>query len=416
MSSGVYELLVGWRYTRARRRNQFVSFISLIAMLGIALGVAALITVMSVMNGFQRELRDRILGMAAHIQLVGEGDRLGDWPALAKQAAGAPGVLATAPYAQAQAMLSVEGGVRGAQVRGIDPVQEEKVAEINRHMIAGRLVDLVAGEFGIVLGAELARALQLRMGDRVTVVAPQGLVTPAGIVPRTKQFRLVGVFEAGMFEFDGALALVHLKDAQRLFRFGHDVSGVRLKVGDIFDAPDVARALAPRLPAGVRASDWTQTHASFFRAVKVEKNVMFVILLLIVAVAAFNIIATLVMAVNDKQADIAILRTLGASPRSIQAIFIVQGALIGLVGTVLGLALGLVVTLNLDAIVSGIERIAGSYLLDPNVYYISRLPTHLLPADVTLIVALSAAIALAATLYPSYRAAAVRPAEALRYE
>jgi lipoprotein-releasing system permease protein len=410
-----YELFVGWRYTRAKRRNHFVSFISLTSMLGIALGVAALIVVLSVMNGFQKELRARILGVASHVQITGFDNSLADWKRVADAARREPGVVAAAPYVNAQALLSFDGNVRGTLVRGIDPVLENQVAEVGSHMIAGRLDELVPGEYGIVLGSELARALGARLGDRITLIAPQGLVTPAGVLPRLKQFRVTGMFEVGMFEYDSGLALVALEDAQRVYRLDENVSGVRLKLEDLFEAQRVARSLAGRLE-NVAISDWTRSHANFFRAVQIEKNVMFIILLLIVAVAAFNIVSTLVMVVTDKQADIAILRTLGATPRSIQLVFMVQGALIGVVGTLVGVVLGVLLAVNVDVVVPFLERLFNMRFLDPGVYYISDLPSDLQRRDVVTIVLVSLVLSLVATLYPSWRASKVRPAEALRYE
>ncbi|MBL8503948.1 MAG: lipoprotein-releasing ABC transporter permease subunit, partial [Rhodocyclaceae bacterium] len=324
-----YELFIGLRYTRAKRRNHFISFISLISMCGIALGVAALIVVLSVMNGFQKELRTRILGVASHVQVSGRGGELAAWQQVAEQAGKHRQVLAVAPYVAAQGMLSFDQTVRGALVRGVLPEAEEQVADFNRHMRGGSMQLLKPGEFGIILGAELARTLQVFTGDKVTLIAPQGLVTPAAILPRLKQFRVVGMFEAGMYEYDSGLALIHLADAQALYRMEDRVSGVRLKLDDLFAAPRVARELLSLVEADVFIADWTRSHANFFRAVQIEKNVMFIILLLIVAGAAFNIVSTLVMAVTDKESDIAILRTLGASPASIMQVFIVQGALIG---------------------------------------------------------------------------------------
>jgi len=410
-----YEHFIGLRYTRARRGNRFVSFIALISIVGIALGVAALIVVLSVMNGFQRELRTRILGVASHVQVSGENGVLANWRSIATSAAREPEVVGVAPYVTAQGMLLREPNVRGAMVRGIDPAEEGKVATLGERMLQGRLDALVPGEFGIVLGIDLARYLQARVGDRVTLVSPQGLVTPAGIVPRLKQFRVVGLFEVGMFEYDGGLALVHIEDAQRFYRMGEDVSGVRLKLADLFDAPDVTARLAKRLE-GFAITDWSQSHASFFRAVKIEKNVMFTILALIVAVAAFNIVSTLIMSVTDKRADIAILRTFGASPGGIMRIFVVQGALIGVVGTAAGLLAGVLLALNVDVIVPFIERVIGLQLLDPQVYYISRLPSELQGGDVIAIGVIALVLAFIATLYPSWRASRVRPAEALKYE
>jgi lipoprotein-releasing system permease protein len=411
-----YELFVGLRYTRAKRRNHFISFISLISMSGIALGVAALIVVLSVMNGFQKELRTRILGVASHIQLSGGGGEMGNWPKVAEQSARHPAVLAAAPYVSAQGMLSFDQTVRGVLVRGVLPDLEEKVADFNRHMHGGNMQALKPGEFGVVLGGELARALQVHAGDKVTLIAPQGLVTPAAILPRLKQFKVVGVFEVGMYEYDSGLALIHLADAQALYRMDDRVSGVRLKIEDLFQAQRVSRELLQLVDADVYISDWTRSHANFFRAVQIEKNVMFIILLLIVAVAAFNIVSTLVMAVTDKESDIAILRTLGASPRSIMQIFIVQGALIGAIGLALGVAGGVALALNVDVVVPFIEKLIGTQFLAKEVYYISELPSDLQWRDVATIASVSFVLTLLATLYPSWRASRVNPAEALRYE
>ncbi|MBI5909279.1 MAG: lipoprotein-releasing ABC transporter permease subunit [Betaproteobacteria bacterium] len=415
-----YELFIGLRYTRARNRasgrNHFISFISLTSMLGIALGVAALITVLSVMNGFQNELRTRILGVASHVQISGAGDVLSDWQAVAALAAANPRVIAAAPYINVQGMLTFDGAVRGSVIRGVLPEREDQVAEIGRHMKAGALSALKSGEFGIVLGAELARALAVMAGDKLTLIAPQGQVTPAGIVPRLKQFRVVGIFEIGMFEYDSGLALVHLDDAQKLYRMEDRVSGVRLKLHDLFESRQVALALLPKLAANAYISDWTRSHANFFRAVQMEKNVMFIILLLIVAVAAFNIVSTLVMAVTDKQPDIAILRTLGAAPSGIMAVFIVQGALIGVIGTLIGVVGGVLLALNIDVVVPFIESLFNVHFLAKDVYYISELPSDLQGSDVILIAVVSFVLSLLATLYPSWRASRVNPAEALRYE
>ena len=423
-----YELWIGLRYTRARKRggggnggsgNRFISFISMISMLGIALGVAALIVVLSVMNGFQKELRTRILGVASHIQVSGPasaGGELADWSKVVQGAAQHPRVQAAAPYVQEQGMLSFDQQVRGAIVRGVLPEAEEKVADFEQHMKSGHLAALRPGEFGIILGAELARALQVLTGDKVTLIAPQGMVTPAALLPRLKQFKVVGIFEAGMFEYDSSLALVHLADAQKLYRMDDRVSGVRLKVDDLFAAPRVGRELFRFLDPEVSITDWTRSHANFFRAVAIEKNMMFLILLLIVAVAAFNIVSALVMAVTEKQADIAILRTLGASPASIMQIFIVQGALIGVIGLLLGVAGGVALALNVDVVVPAIEHALGMQFLAKDVYYISELPSDLQWRDVYIISGVSFVLTLLATLYPSWRAARVNPAEALRYE
>lgn len=411
-----FELLVGLRYTYAKRRNHFISFISGVSMAGIALGVTALIVVLSVMNGFQEELRARILGVAAHLEISGPGDRLADWRRVLDTARQNKEVLAGAPYVNAQGMLANGDLVRGAIIRGVLPEMESQVADFARHMKAGRLTDLKAGEFGIVLGAELARALNVYPGEKVVLLTPQGNITPAGVMPRVKQFTVSGIFEAGMFEYDSGLALIHLQDAQKLLRLGEDVSGVRLKLAELFRAPFVTRDLQETLSGTYYLTDWTRSHANFFRAVAIEKRMMFLILLLIVAVAAFNIVSTLVMAVTDKQSDIAILRTLGAKPGSVMAIFMVQGSFIGVFGTLLGVAGGVLLALNLETVVPFIERMAGMDLFPADVYYINELPSRLVWGEVGLIAGISLLISLAATLYPSWRAARVNPAEALRYE
>ena len=411
-----FELLVGLRYTHAKRRNHFISFISIVSMAGIALGVMALIVVLSVMNGFQEELRARILGVAAHLEISGPADRLADWRGVLAQAQRNKEVLSGAPYVNAQGMLANGDMVRGAIIRGVLPELESRVADFAQHMKAGKLADLRPGDFGIVLGAELARALNVYPGDKLVLLTPQGNITPAGVMPRVKQFTVTGIFEAGMFEYDSGLALIHLQDAQKLLRLGNDVSGVRLKLDELFRAPLVTRELSQSLSGHYYLTDWTQSHANFFRAVAIEKRMMFLILLLIVAVAAFNIVSTLVMAVTDKQADIAILRTLGARPGSIMKIFVVQGAFIGVFGTLLGLASGVALALNLETVVPVIERIAGVDLFPADVYYISKLPSKLVWSDVGIIAGVSLFISLAATLYPSWRASRINPAEALRYE
>ncbi|RLJ65314.1 lipoprotein-releasing ABC transporter permease subunit [Sulfurisoma sediminicola] len=415
-----YELFIGLRYTRAKKRltgrNHFISFISLISMLGIALGVAALIVVLSVMNGFQKELRTRILGVASHVQITAASGELANWQVPLQAAQRHPRVEAAAPFVQAQAMLAFDSQVRGAMIRGVLPEAEDKVADFARHMKIGRLDALKEGEFGIILGSELARALQVYAGDKVALIAPQGLVTPAAVLPRMKQFTVVGIFEAGMYEYDSGLALIHMADAQKLYRMGDNVSGVRLKVDDLFAAPRIARELLRYVGADAFISDWTRSHANFFRAVQIEKNMMFLILLLIVAVAAFNIVSTLVMMVQDKQPDIAILRTLGASPGSVMAIFIVQGTLIGVIGLAMGVAGGVALALNIDVVVPALERVLGIHFLAKDVYYISDLPSDLQWRDVGVISGVSFLLTLLATLYPSWRASRVNPAEALRYE
>jgi lipoprotein-releasing system permease protein len=411
-----FELQIGLRYTHAKRSNHFISFISIVSMAGIALGVMALIVVLSVMNGFQEELRSRILGVAAHLEISGPGDRLPDWPGVLMQAKQNPSVVSGAPYVNAQGMLANGGNVRGAIIRGVLPEMESQVADLAQHMKLGKLGDLKPGEFGIILGGELARMLNVYPGDKVVLLTPQGNITPAGVMPRVKQFTVIGIFEAGMFEYDSGLALIHLQDAQKLLRMGDEVSGVRLKLDDLFRAPFVTRELARSLKGNFFLTDWTQSHANFFRAVAIEKRMMFLILLLIVAVAAFNIVSTLVMAVTDKQSDIAILRTLGAKPGSIMRIFIVQGAFIGVFGTLLGVASGILLALNVETVVPLIERMLHMDLFPADVYYISQLPSKLLWSDVAVIAGISLLISLLATLYPSWAASRINPAEALRYE
>jgi lipoprotein-releasing system permease protein len=414
-----FELFVGMRYTRAKRRNHFISFISLTSMVGIGLGVAALIVVLSVMNGFQEELRSRILGVASHLQITGANNVLADWQTVSSKVQTAKHVTGTAPYIMAQGMLSNGQAVQGAIVRGVLPSEEGKVSDLAAHMRAGQLADLKADEFGIVLGAELAQSLGVVLGDKVVLMAPQGQFTPTGVVPRIKQFTVVGLFQIGMYEYDAGLALINIDDAAKLYRMGDNVSGVRLKLDDLFLAPKISTDLAVVLSNESQAlflTDWTQEHANFFRAIQMEKRVMFIILALIVAVAAFNIVSTLVMAVTDKRADIAIMRTFGASPSSIMAIFIVQGALIGIIGTVVGAFFGVLIALNISTIVPFIEHLFHVQFLAKDIYYISELPSHLLWGDVITIVILSFFLSLIATLYPSWKASKMNPAEALRYD
>ncbi len=411
------ELFIGLRYTRAKRRNHFISFISLTSMLGIALGITALITVLSVMNGFQQELRGRILSMTAHATLNRWNGLVDDWRGVRDQVLRHPEVQGGAPFIRGEAMLNHVSLVSGALVQGILPEEERQVSDIGDKMIRGSLDDLRPGEFRIILGKALAGALGVTVGDKVTVITPQATVTPAGILPRLKRFEVVGIFEAGMYEYDRGLALAHIADAGTLFQFPEGtVSGVRLKLRDLFQAPRLARELTDQLPEGYQARDWTQDHASFFRAVQIEKTAMFVILTLIVAVAAFNIVSALVMVVTDKQADIAILRTLGATPLSIMGIFIVQGITIGLVGTLLGLIGGVSLATHVDVVVPFIEQLFGVKFLAPDVYLISDLPSQVQWGDVSTIGLVAFGLATLATLYPAWRAARTQPAEALRYE
>jgi len=411
-----YELFIGLRYTRAKRRTHFISFISGVSMLGIALGIAALITVMSVMNGFEKEIRARILGAAAHVQMVGSDAGIADWEGLSRMAKAHPEVRASAPFVQAQGLLSTGSAVRGVFVRGVVPELEDQVADFSKHMTAGSLEALRPGGFGIVIGVGIARALQLRVGDRVTLISPQGQVTPAGLMPRLKQFTVVGIFALDHNEFDSALALARMEDAQVLYRMDGNVSGVRLKVGNIDAAPRIAREIARSVPSDIFLTDWTQQNVNYFRAIQIEKRMMFIILTLIIAVAAFNLVSTLVMVVTDKHPDIAILRTLGASPGSVMKIFVVQGAVIGVVGTLLGVGIGVLMALNIDTVVPAVERAFGFQILSREVYYISELPSDLHWSDVWSVALVSLVLAFVATLYPSWRAARVNPAEALRYE
>ena len=408
------ELFIGLRYTRAKRRNHFISFISLVSMLGIAVGVTALIAVISVMNGFDKELRTRILGMVAHATIESRQDDIQNWQDVVKRAQGNPHVLGAAPYIEEKAMLQGDR-IAGGLVRGILPGEEGKVSEVAKKLIAGNIDDLKPGSFGIVLGKELAYELGVDVGGSVVVYAPEIRATPVGAVPRLKRFHVVGIFEVGMEEYDSGLAVIHMEDAQRLYQL-NGPSGVRLKLDDMFAAYGVARDLTGELGGGYRVRDWMAGHANFFRAVAMEKRVMFIILSLIVAVAAFNLVSTLVMLVTDKQADIAILRTLGASPRSIMGTFMVQGTIVGTIGIALGILFGVVLALRLEAIAKWIEHTFGVVLLSPDVYYISDLPSDLHWSDVGWIALLAFLFCLLATLYPAWRAARTEPAAALRYE
>ncbi len=411
-----YELFVGLRYTRARRRNHFVSFISFASAAGIALGVATLIVVLSVMNGFQKEVRDRMLSAVAHVQISGYGNSLANWEGVADIARKNEQVVASAPFVNAQGLLSYSDAVQGAAIRGILPEQEESVAEFSQHMVAGSEKNLRAGDFGIVLGTELAQVLRVKLGDKLILIAPQGQITPAGVLPRMKQFTVVGIFKLDHYEFDAGLALIHMRDAQVLYRMGENVSGVRLKLRDLQQAPRVARELAMHLPEDTYASDWSDYNKNWFIALQIEKRMMFIILVLIVAVAAFNLVSTLVMVVTEKQSDIAILRTLGATPISIMRIFMVQGILIGFIGSGLGVLGGVLLAVNIDVVVPFIEHLLGVQFLAKGIYYIAELPSEVHWQDVTMIAVVSFAFSLLATLYPSWSASKVNPAEQLRYE
>jgi lipoprotein-releasing system permease protein len=414
-----YELILGWRYTRAgkaTRRNGFISFISGVSMLGIALGVAALIIVLSVMNGFQKEVRDRMLGVVSHIEIFApNGAALPDVAQTLAQATAHPQVVGAAPFIASQALLARGEDMKGTIVRGITPALEPQVTELAAALQNNALSRLVAGEFGVVLGAELARALGVREGDKVTLVVPGGQVTPAGVVPRLKQMMVVGTFDSGHFEYDAGLLLMHIDDAARLFRL-EGPTGIRLKLRDLNQAREVAAQLAQSLSGDLLIRDWTRQNRNWFAAVQLEKRMMFIILTLIVAVAAFNLVSTLVMTVTDKRADIAILRTLGASPASIMGIFVVQGALVGVIGTLCGLLLGLGVAYNIDVLVPALEQLLNASFLPKDIYLISRMPSDPQQADILPVAMISLVLAFLATLYPSWRASRVNPAEALRYE
>ena len=412
-----YELSLGWRYTRAgraTRRNGFISFISGVSMLGIALGVAALIIVLSVMNGFQKEVRDRMLGVLSHIEVLAPGGAaIPNLPQTLTEVRANPNVVGAAPFIAAQALLARGEDMKGTLVRGVDPALEGQVTDMfARNPVLQRLVP---GGFGAVLAAELANSLGVREGDVVTLIAPSGQVTPAGVVPRLKQMTVVGTFDSGHFEYDSGLVLLHQDDAAKIFRL-EGPTGVRLKIKDLHQSREVAQQLLMTLTGDLLVRDWTRQNRTWFAAVQLEKRMMFIILTLIVAVAAFNLVSTLVMTVTDKRADIAILRTLGASPRSIMGIFVVQGAMVGVIGTLSGLLLGLGVAFNIDVLVPALERLLGATFLPRDVYLISRMPSDPQQADILPIAVISLVLAFVATLYPSWRASRVNPAEALRYE
>ena len=414
-----YELALGWRYTRAgraTRRNGFISFISGVSMLGIALGVAALIIVLSVMNGFQKDVRDRMLSVVSHIEIFApNGAALVDTKKTIAEARLNPQVIGAAPFISTQALLARGEDMKGTLVRGIDPAHEDEVTDLAVALKDTVLAKLVPGEFGVVLGSELARSMGVREGDLVTLIAPGGQVTPAGVVPRLKQLTVVGTFDSGHFEYDSALLMMHMDDAARIFRL-EGPTGVRLRLKDLHQAPAVTQQLAQTLSGDLLIRDWTQQNKTWFAAVQLEKRMMFIILTLIVAVAAFNLVSTLVMTVTDKRADIAILRTLGASPKSIMGIFVVQGAMVGVIGTLAGLLLGLGIAYNIDVIVPALERLFRASFLPKDIYLISSMPSDPQSSDIMPIAIISLVLSFLATLYPSWRASRVNPAEALRYE
>jgi lipoprotein-releasing system permease protein len=385
-------------------------------MLGIAIAVAVLIVVLSVVNGFERELKDRLLAMSAHATIENSSGGLTEWSVWAKTAEAQPDVVAAAPFVDGQGLLVLRDQLSGAQFRGIDPVLEARVSGVGGTVVEGDLESLVAGEFNIVLGLELAAELRAAIGDRVTLTLAEGIVTPAGVVPRTKRFIVSGIYRVGMYEFDRRLAFINLEDSQRLFRMGDAVTGIRLSVTDVFDAPQIVRRAAIEGGGGVLVTDWTRRNVNFFRSIQITKSILFVILLMVVAVAAFNIVSTLVMVVKDKQSDIAILRTVGATPRDILRIFITQGTVIGVLGTVAGMTLGVLLSLNLEGIVQFMEATFGIKFLAADVYFISDLPADLRVMDVVRISSIALVLALLSTLYPAWRGARTSPAEALRYE
>jgi len=408
-------IFIGTRYTRAKRRNHFISFISLTSMIGLALGVLAMIVVLSVMNGFQREMSSRILGMVPHATIAGV-QPLDDWRPLAAAALQNPQVLAAVPFSELEGMLSYRGGMQPIQINGIDPKEEPKVSIIGEHIVQGRLDDLKSGEFGIVIGEITARRFHLNVGDKLTLIVPEVSSAPGGITPRMQRLNVVGVFKVGA-ELDSSMALIHVADAARMQRWAPtQVQSVRLALKDLYQAPRVSAAIVAGMGADYRANDWTHTQGSLFSAMKMEKTMIGLLLLLIVAVAAFNIIATLIMVVADKGGDIAILRTLGATPRQIMGIFMVQGTVIGVIGTLIGGILGVIAALNVSGLVAWLERVSGQQILSSDIYFISNLPSELQVADVVLICGAALTLSFLATLYPSWRAAQIQPAEALRYE
>ena len=413
-----YEWLIGLRYTRAGRRsgrNSFISFISLISVAGIMLGVASLIVVLSVMNGFQKEVTDRMLSVLAHIEVFDARGAMPNWKGAIDDAFHNPAVKGAAPFVETQGILVQDGVMRPALIRGVLPSEEPKVSDVAKAIKRGSFDSLAPGSFNIVLGYALARSLGVDMGDKVTMMLAQAQTTPAGVLPRTRSFTVSGIFEAGHFEFDSGLAFIHIEDAQKMERLPAP-SGVRLRIADMRNAPQVAMELKSSMSGDLLIRDWSRQNANWFAAVQTEKKMMFIILTMIIAVAAFNLVSTLVMTVTDKQADIAILRTLGSSPRSIMKIFMIQGALVGIMGTAAGVGLGVLVALNIDVIVPFIEHLLGVQFLSKEIYLISSVPSDLRWSDVGRIGGVAVVLAFLATLYPSYAASRVKPAEALRYE
>lgn len=411
-----YELQIGRRYLRASRGNRFVSFISTISMAGVAIGVAVLIVVLSVMNGFEREVRERILSLTAHATISALGSRMTDWQDAAARIRDNSAVLGAAPFIEDQALLIAGNKSSGAIVTGVLPEDERQVTTIANKTTAGSFAAMKPGEFGIVLGDELAKALGVSLGQRVVIVTSLRTTTPAGVMPRMRTFKVVGLFRAGMYEYDRNLAYIHLADAGRLYRMGDDVTGIRLKLNDMFAAPRVVRELAVALGGGYYVDDWSRKHATFFRSIQLTKSALFIILLLVVGVAAFNIVSTLVMVVKDKRSDIAILRTVGAAPSSILSIFMTQGVAIGVIGTLSGVLVGVLISINLESLIHGLEALLGTHFLDAKVYFITDLPALVEWSDVLKISLTSFVLCCLSTLYPSWRAARTQPAQSLRHE
>ena len=409
------ELAIALRYVRSRSRNRFVSFISLMSVAGIALAVAVLIAVLSAMNGFEHEVRARILGVLAHGTITGLDGRITDWRHLEQVAAEYPGVRASAPFVRGEAMLVGESAVKGVEVRGIDPERELATAALGNLLRAGDFRALQPGGYAIVIGQALAQRLGVGMGDHVVMLVPEGMATPAGVAPRMRRFQVAGIFQAGMYEYDNGLVFTTISDAARLFRMGDAVSGIRLAFAEPARAAQSVLGIARAYGGGVFVSDWTREHANFFRSIELTRSIMFVILLMVVGVAAFNIVSTLVMVVREKRGEIAILRTLGAAPGAIVRIFMAQGTLIGVAGTLLGVALGVAVAANLDVLVALVERLLGMKFLAPDIYFISDFPTRLEWPDVAVIGGIALGLAFSSTLYPAWRGAALPPAEALRH-
>lgn len=410
------ELAIALRYLRSKNKNRFISFISLTSVSGIGIAVAVLIVVLSVMNGFEYEVRARILKVVAHGAITGIDGKLEDWQRVERIVAAHPETVSVARFISGQGMLVGDAGIRGVEVRGVDPAEELRTSGIGDLMSRGRIESLEPGKFRIVIGAELADMLGVGLGDKLILMISQGVVTPAGLVPRMRRFEVSGIFSAGMYEYDRGLVYMNVDDAARLFRFGQAVSGIRLKVADPLRAPVIVRSIAESLGRDVFITDWTRQHANFFRSIQLTKSIIFVILLLVVAVAVFNIVSTLVMVVREKGAEIAILRTLGASPVGVLVIFVIQGGLIGVIGTLFGAVSGVAIALNLDWIVAGIEHLIGFRFLAPDIYFISDFPSRVRPGDVVQISAIAMLLAFASTLYPAWRGAAAAPAEALRHE